>query len=70
MIKQLRKACNLTQEELARESGISVSTIQWIEKEGITGLTEYNTGVSLSRSLGVSLDVLFLLSPKMKPATK
>jgi transcriptional regulator with XRE-family HTH domain len=55
-LKELRLAAGLTQEALARSTGISTSTVAKIEHRGID--PAWSTVVRLAKGLGVSLDAL------------
>ncbi len=57
-IRDARKECGLTQQELANQTGLAVKTIQDIEK-GRKNPT-YETLVRLMRRLGIFPDTIFL----------
>lgn len=57
-IRDARKECGLTQQELADQAGLAVKTIQDIEK-GRKNPT-YETLARLMKRLGVSSDTVFL----------
>lgn len=58
-IKEFREALDMTQEELARKSGISRGTISAMEN-GSSKETMTKTLVKIAWALGVSVDKIFL----------
>lgn len=58
-IKEIREKRNLTQEDLARESGVSRATISALEN-GVSRATTTKTLMNIARALGVSIEDLFL----------
>lgn len=60
-IRAERVRCNLTQQELADQSGLAVKTIQDIEKGRKN--PSYETLSRLIERLGISANVLFQVSP-------
>ena len=61
-IKALRNAANLTQEQLAEKCGIDQPTLSRVEA-GLVPAT-LSLGMRISRTLGVSMDVLAGQTPK------
>jgi transcriptional regulator with XRE-family HTH domain len=57
-IKEIRESKNMSQEELARKSGVSRVTISGIEN-GTTRATTTTTLVKLAKALGVTVDQIF-----------
>jgi transcriptional regulator with XRE-family HTH domain len=57
-IKEIREARNMSQEELARKSGVSRVTISGIEN-GATRATTTTTLIKLASALGVTVDQIF-----------
>ena len=57
-IKEIREKRNLTQEDLARESGVSRATISALEN-GVSRATTTKTLMNIARALGVSIEELF-----------
>lgn len=55
-IKKIRKEFNYTQEEVAKRTGLSQSTISWIESD--KGLANIQQCVQLADFYGISLDEL------------
>lgn len=55
-IKEIRKMHNITQNELAKATGIPQNTISWIEKE--KGLPNIQQIVVLADFYGISIDEL------------
>ena len=60
-IRAARKACDLTQQELADQTGLAIKTVQDIE-HGVKNPT-YETTSLLIKRLGISASVLFPSSP-------
>ena len=58
-LRNARKECGLTQKELAKQTGLSVKTIQDVEKGRKN--PSYNTLAHLLGRLGLSPDAAFLL---------
>lgn len=58
-IKELREACNMTQEELSEKSGVSRGTICALET-GEERTTTTKTLLKLAKALGSTVDQLFL----------
>ena len=57
-IKEYREAIKMTQEELARKSGVSRGTISAMEN-GSSRATSTKTLVKIARALGTSVDSIF-----------
>lgn len=57
-IKELREKRNMTQEELAKESGVCRATISGLEN-GTERATTTKTLTRLAETLGVTVDQLF-----------
>lgn len=57
-IKEARKAKNMTQEELAKKSGVSRGTISGLE-DGSTRTTTTQTLVKLANALETTVDAIF-----------
>lgn len=57
-IKEFREALNMTQEELAKKSGVSRGTISAMEN-GISKETTTKTLMKLARALDTSVDNIF-----------
>ena len=57
-VKDARKAANMTQEELARKSGVSRGTICALER-GDTYGTSSKTLLKIARALGTTVDKIF-----------
>lgn len=57
-IKEFREALKMTQEELAKKSGVSRGTISAIEN-GHAKETTTKTLVKIARALGTSVDSIF-----------
>lgn len=60
-----RRDMHLTQEQLAKEVGISRQTLARIETGNYMNFTA-QTAVRIARALGLSLDVLLCLQPEQK----
>lgn len=60
-LKALRKSAGLSQQELAEQSGLSVSTVTKHEQGAINGI-DGNTLDALASALGCARHELFLLS--------
>lgn len=60
-----RRELHLTQDQLAKEVGISRQTLARIESGDYLNFTA-QTAVKLARALGISLDVLLCLQPEQK----
>ena len=58
MIKEMRKAAKLTQEELAAKSGVSRGTISALEN-GTTKTTTTKTLVNIAKALNTTIDKIF-----------
>ena len=58
MIKELREAMKMTQEELAEKSGVSRGTISALEN-GIDRTTTSKTLVKLAQALDTTVDRIF-----------
>lgn len=58
-LAEFRKALNLTQEELAKKSGLSVDTIRRYEKEGMSDKILSTSQYLYSKALGCSVDVVW-----------
>ena len=58
-IRRIRRAQDLTQEQLAQKSGVSRVTIQQLERNK-KAVTTTKTLIALADALGVSLDELIL----------
>ena len=56
-IKEVRESLNMTQEELAENSGVSRTTISALENGDPT--TTSKTLVNLAKAMGVSVDRIF-----------
>lgn len=69
-LAEFRKAFKMTQEELANKAGLSVSTIQKWEKEGIPGKTLGTKVYYYSVALGCSIDVVIHFSELQKQLHK
>lgn len=65
-LAEFRKALNLTQEELAKKSGLSVDTIRRYEKEGIPGNALSQSIYYYCRALNCSIDVICHFSKLQK----
>lgn len=63
-IRAARKACDLTQQELADQTGLAIKTVQDIE-HGVKNPT-YETIALLIKRLGISASVLFPSSTLLK----
>lgn len=57
-IKEEREKRNMTQEQLAEESGVSRGTISALEN-GTSSVTTTKTLSSIAKALGVSIESLF-----------
>ena len=57
-IKEVRESKHMTQEELAKKSGISRATISAMEN-GVERNTTSGTLVKLAEALGVTIDQIF-----------
>ena len=57
MLSEIRNGAGLTQEELARESGVSLRTIQYLEADG-TADAKVRTLARIARALGCTVDDL------------
>lgn len=57
-LAEFRKALNISQEELAKKSGLSVDTIRRYEKEGIPGNALAHSVYYYCRSLNCPIDVI------------
>lgn len=56
---EYRKMWNLTQEDLARQAGISVRTLRDIETRATSiGSIKVDTAVRLARAMGITVDEL------------
>ncbi|MBR3293017.1 MAG: helix-turn-helix transcriptional regulator [Oscillospiraceae bacterium] len=62
IIKELRKARNLTQDDLAKELNVSRQTINAIENEKYNPTLEL--ALRLARFLEIAVEELFILSDK------
>lgn len=60
-----RRDMHMTQEQLAKEVGISRQTLARIETGNYMNFTA-QTAVRIARALGLSLDVLLCLKPEQK----
>lgn len=60
-IRAARRACDLTQQELADQTGLAIKTVQDIE-HGVKNPT-YETLFALIKRLGISASVLFPSDP-------
>ena len=58
-IKEFRESLKMTQEELAKKSGVSRGTISAMEN-GVSKETTTKTLVKIARALGTSIDNIFL----------
>lgn len=58
MIKEMREAAQLTQEELAKRSGVSRGTISALEN-GTTKTTTTKTLVNIAKALNTTIDKIF-----------
>ncbi len=58
MIKEMREAAKLTQEELAAKSGVSRGTISALEN-GTTKTTTTKTLVNIAKALNTTIDKIF-----------
>lgn len=58
MIKEAREAAKLTQEELAKKSGVSRGTISALEN-GTTKITTTKTLVNIAKALNTTIDKIF-----------
>lgn len=58
-VREARKVCDLTQQELADQAGLSIKTVQDIEAGKKN--TSYETVLSLAKRLGVTPNMLFPL---------
>lgn len=56
MLKEYREKKGLTQEQLARETGINLRTIQRIEK---TNKTNVNTAIKIAEILNFTVEEIF-----------
>ncbi|MBP3460893.1 MAG: helix-turn-helix transcriptional regulator [Bacilli bacterium] len=63
-IKYYRKKLNLTQEELAEKSDLSISYIKQIESNKEYKNVSLTVILKLSKALGVSVDKLFIITIK------
>lgn len=59
-IRDIRRAANMTQEELSKKSGVSRGTIAALEKNSGKN-TSTRVLVAIAEALGTSLERLFLL---------
>lgn len=59
MLKERRKAAGMTQEELAKKSGISRGTIAAIESENVETATTTDTLLKLAEALGCTVADIF-----------
>lgn len=57
MLSEIRNDAGLTQEELARESGVSLRTIQYLEARGCAD-AKVRTLARIARVLGCTVDAL------------
>lgn len=57
-IKEFRESLKMTQEELAKKSGVSRGTISAMEN-GVSKETTTKTLVKIARALGTSIDNIF-----------
>lgn len=62
-IREARKACDLTQQELADQTGLSMKTVQDIEAGKKN--TSYETLLSLTERLGITLNMLRPSTPSV-----
>lgn len=62
-IKSQRTARGWSQEQLAREAGVSTANVRRLEK-GTSPATSFVTVGRLSQSLNISMDTLFACFPK------
>lgn len=60
-----RRELHMTQDQLAKEVGISRQTLARIESGNYMNFTA-QTAVRIARALGLSLDVLLCLQPEQK----
>lgn len=60
-----RRDMHMTQEQLAKDVGISRQTLARIESGNYMNFTA-QTAVRIARALGLSLDVLLCLNPEQK----
>lgn len=63
-IKYYKKKLNLTQEELAEKSDLSISYIKQIESNKEYKNVSLTVILKLSKALGVSVDKLFIITIK------
>ena len=59
-LKEVRLSCHLTQEELAKKSGVSRATISGLENGTLTTTTT-STLVKLASAMGKNVSEIFLL---------
>lgn len=57
MLSEIRNDAGLTQEELARESGVSLRTIQYLEAKGVAD-AKVRTLARIARVLRCTVDAL------------
>lgn len=62
-IRQVRRSCNLTQDEFAKETGVSIATLKRIETKNVRDLS-LRTIIKIERSTGV-LDGVVDLVPSL-----
>jgi transcriptional regulator with XRE-family HTH domain len=68
-IKEVREALNMTQEELAEKSGVSLPTVLQLEN-GTARTTTTKTLVNIARALDTGVDQLFPRKEGMTKTTK
>lgn len=65
-LKEIRKLCGITQQELANKSGVNIRQIQKYESGecGIENMSAKNAG-AIANSLGVTIEELISLTPSI-----
>ena len=58
-VREIREQKNMSQEELARKSGISRPTISAIENDKVRGKVEVGTLLAIAYALETTIDELF-----------